>query len=124
MSKVVIGTETEGEIRQRLMALARRADQGEALPEADYHLNFADAVHLFSELTPQRLRILETLKPGRTPSISALAKYLGRHYSTVYHDVQRLIQLDLLAKDEAGRVYVPWEAIEIRVTLAAQQSAA
>jgi predicted transcriptional regulator len=124
MSKVVIGTEAEVEIRQRLMELARRADQGETLPEADYHLNFADAVHLFSELTPQRLRILETLKQSRTQSVYALAKCLGCHYSTVYHDVQRLIQLDLIAKDEGGRVYVPWEVIEIRVTLAAQQSAA
>jgi predicted transcriptional regulator len=124
MSKAVIGIETEVETRQRLMALACRADQGETLPEADYHLNFADAVHLFSELTPQRLRILETLKQSRTQSIDALAKYLGRHYSTVYHDVQRLIQLDLIAKDEKGQLYVPWEAIEIRVTLAAQQSAA
>jgi predicted transcriptional regulator len=87
------------------------------VPEADYHLNFASAAQLFSELTPARLVVLDTLKRTGPQSIYALAKHLGRNYSNVHGDVQKLLEHDLVSKDDAGRVYVPWEVIVIQVQL-------
>jgi predicted transcriptional regulator len=46
---------------KQALATAARADSGERLPESDYHLGFADAAHLFAELTPARLGLVEAL---------------------------------------------------------------
>jgi predicted transcriptional regulator len=105
-------------MRAELVELARRLDAGEKLPEADYRLNFASAGQLFSELTPRRLALLEDLKLHGACSIYALAKRLRRNYSNVHTDVARLLEHDLVAKDEKGRVFVPWEDIRISVSLA------
>ena len=47
----------------------------------------------------------------------ALAKGLGRNYGDVQRDVQALMAHELIAEDEAGQVYVPWDSVEIRVRL-------
>jgi predicted transcriptional regulator len=116
-NKAIIGITDWQATQRELRDLARRADAGEALPQADYHLNFASAAQLFSELTPARLAVLETLKRTGAQSIYALAKRLERNYSNVHGDVQKLLEHDLVAKDDAGLVYVPWEAIVIQVQL-------
>lgn len=99
------------------LATAARADAGERLPEADYHLGFADAAHLFRELTPARLALLESLKALGSVSIRALAAHLGRNYSNVHRDVTALLGLGLLARDDAGLISVPWDAVEIHLAL-------
>jgi len=116
VNKAIIGITREGEMRAELKALARRLEAGEPLPEADYYLSFANATQLFSELTPARLRALEVLKKEGPLTIYALAKRLERNYSNVHRDMGKLLEYELAAKNEEGRVYVPWEAVEIHLT--------
>jgi predicted transcriptional regulator len=98
--------------------IARRVDAGEHLPEVQHSkLTFASAVQLFSELSPARLTLLETLKRDGATSIYALAKRLERHYSNVHGDVKKLIEYGLIAKDEAQHVFVPWDEMQINVSL-------
>ncbi len=110
---------TQGELRE----LGRRLDAGEELPEADYHLGFADAAQLFGELTPARLALLERLKLLGPVSIYALAKHLGRNYSNVHTDIGKLLQHGLVEKTPEDKVWVPWEEIKIRVTLGGEAAA-
>ncbi len=117
-NKAIIGLETLADMVARGHEIARRADAGLPVPEADYHLNFSSATQLFAELTPARLALLERLKRQGPLSIYALAKASGRNYSNVYRDVHKLIEHELVVKDEAGRVYVPWDEVELRMTLA------
>jgi|GEM_PF-5353384 len=57
-NKAIIGITRWAETQRELRDMARR-------PDADYHLNFADAAQLFGELTLARLALLEELrKPG------------------------------------------------------------
>jgi predicted transcriptional regulator len=102
---------------KQALATAARADSGERLPESDYHLGFADAAHLFAELTPARLGLVEALKGLGPVSIRALAAHLGRNYSNVHRDVTALLDLRLLARDDSGLVSVPWDAVEIHLAL-------
>jgi len=117
MSKAIIGLSDWGEMKAELAALGSVIDAGEELPEADYHLDFEDASHLFRELTQVRMHLLETLQATGASSIYALANTLGRNYSNVHSDVGRLLDLDLIEKDEGGRVFVPWESVQIQISL-------
>lgn len=118
MSKAIIGTESLQTMFKRAHEVARKIDGGEPLPEADYHLNFESATRLFSELTPRRMELLEELKRGGPRSIYALAKGLHRNYSNVHSDVRMLMDHGLLEKDEKGRVFMPWDEIQINVSFA------
>ncbi|MEB3292803.1 MAG: hypothetical protein VKJ24_06560 [Synechococcales bacterium] len=84
----------------------------------DYHLGFDSARALFSDLTPARIDLLNTLRSIGSSSIYALAKTADRNYSNVHTDVSRLVELGLIERSEDGMVSVPFEAIEIRFPLA------
>jgi predicted transcriptional regulator len=53
-------------------------------------------------------------------SIYALAKRLHRHYRNVHKDVSILSEWLVVSKDESGKVYVPWDEIDVRMALAKQ----
>lgn len=73
---------------------------------------------MFTELTPARLDLLDTLGRVGPCSIYALAKAAERNYSNVHTDVSRLEELGLIERSEEGAVSVPYEAVEILVPLA------
>ena len=84
----------------------------------DFRLSFDSARSLFTELTPARLDLLDTLRRVGPCSIYALAKAAERNYSNVHTDVSRLEELGLIERSEEGAVSVPYEAVEILVPLA------
>jgi predicted transcriptional regulator len=123
MTKAIVEIPRAGEYFERALEVARRADAGEVLPEADYHLGFANAAQLFAELTPARLALLEALKGLGATSLDALAKHLGRDYSMVHADTTKLLDLGLMEKTPEGLVWVPWEEVQIRLTLGKAKAA-
>jgi predicted transcriptional regulator len=84
----------------------------------DYHLGFESARALFSDLTPARIDLLDTLRRMGPSSMYALAKTANRNYSNIHTDVSRLLELGLIDRSEDGLVSVPFDAIEIRFPLA------
>jgi predicted transcriptional regulator len=100
-----------GAVKQQLVGVV----QGKPI---DYHLGFESARALFSDLTPARLDLLDTLRRMGASSVYALAKMADRNYSNVHTDVARLLELGLTERSEDGMVSVPFDAIEIRFPLA------
>ncbi len=86
--------------------------------DADYRLSFESARTLFSELTPARIDLLDTLRRAGSCSVYALAKAAERNYSNVHGDVTRLLDLGLIERAEDETVFVPFEEIDIRLPLA------
>lgn len=84
----------------------------------DYRLSFESARALFSDLTPARLDLLDTLRRVGECSVYALAKAAERNYSNVHADVSRLEELGLVERSGEGTVSVPFDAVEIRFPLA------
>ena len=84
----------------------------------DFRLSFESARTLFSELTPARVDLLDTLRRVGPCSVYALAKAAERNYSNVHADVARLEELGLVERTEEGSVSVPFDAVEIVVPLA------
>jgi predicted transcriptional regulator len=52
-------------------------------------------------------------------TIKELSRQLERNYSNVHEDVQLLLGLGLLEKDNDGKVFVPWDELNISLSLAA-----
>ena len=94
------------------LAAARR---GQA---PDYRLSFESARMLFTELTPARLELLDTLRRVGPCSVYALAKAAQRNYSNVHTDVARLEELGLIERAEEGAILVPYDSVEIVMPLA------
>ncbi|GFO62897.1 hypothetical protein M1B72_19130 [Geomonas paludis] len=117
MTKAIIGIANFKDTHNELLDIAARLDSGERLPDADYQLNFATASQLFSEITPKRLELLDALKRTGPQSVYRLAKTLRRNYSNVHSSVVGLLGLGLIAKDANDKVYVPWDDVEIHVSL-------
>lgn len=117
MTKAIIGISNFKDTQSQLLTMAARIDNGERLTDADYQLNFATASQLFTEITPKRLELLDTLKRTGPQSVYRLAKTLGRNYSNVHTSVIALLELGLIAKDENDKVFVPWDDVEIHVSL-------
>jgi predicted transcriptional regulator len=86
--------------------------------EPDFHLSFETARLLFSELTPARVDLLDTLRKVGPCSIYALAKAAERNYSNVHTDVGRLEELGLIERTDGDAIFVPYESVEILVPLA------
>ena len=85
---------------------------------ADFRLSFESARALFSEFTPARMDLLDTLRRVGPCSVYALAKAAQRNYSNVHTDISRLEELGLVERTEDGAVCVPYESVEILVPLA------
>jgi predicted transcriptional regulator len=84
----------------------------------DFRLSFESARSLFTDLTPARVDLLDTLRRVGPCSVYALAKTAERNYSNVHSDVARLEELGLIERTEEGSVSVPYESVEILVPLA------
>ena len=87
---------------------------------ADFHLSFDSARSLFSELTPARLDLLDTLRRLGPCSVYALAKAAERNDSNVriQTDVARMEALGLVERSESNEVLVSCESVEIVLPLA------
>lgn len=55
------------------------------------------------EITPERRRILETLRGDDVESVTALAEQLGRDKSQVSRDLATLAELGVVTLEESGR---------------------
>jgi predicted transcriptional regulator len=111
--KAIIGIANWGATCGELRELARQVDAGERLHEADYHLNFPDPLALLAALPPKRLATLRAIKANEPLTIYALAKRLTRNYSNVHADVQQLVELGLVEKDDDQRLIVPFDDIRV-----------
>jgi predicted transcriptional regulator len=114
-NRAIIGITDWGKTKAQLLDMAAQIDAGERFPPADYHLNFASAAQLLAELPPRRLDTLRAIKQRGPASIYAIAKALERNYSNVHADVQKLVEHGLVEKDDAGRVFVPWDDVLVKV---------
>jgi predicted transcriptional regulator len=121
--KAIIEIVQEGEYAQSALAIARRADAGLAVAEADYHIGFYSVERMFNESTPQRLKLLEVLQQSGALSHQALAKTLVRNESAIRLDIEALVAHELITKDDDGKVFA-WDEVDIRLSFRQVQNAA
>jgi predicted transcriptional regulator len=101
-----------------IRAACQQIKDSEIGKPVNFRLSFESAKSLFSELTPARLDLLDTLSITGPCSIYALAKTAERNYSNVHTDVNRLEELGLIERTEEDKISVPFESVEIFMPLA------
>ena len=89
-------------------------------PRAYSGIGFENMAQFGEVFSPKRWELVESLKSGGPLTIYALAKQLNRHYRNVYKDVAILTEWMVISKDEAGKVCVPWDEIDVRMALIKQ----
>jgi predicted transcriptional regulator len=94
MSTLVMSVSSEEDFFRRGREVARKADQGEALPEEKI-LSFEDPSEMLGLLTSARLALFRAVReqPG---SITFLAQRLHRDRSAVKRDVDELLRAGLV----------------------------
>jgi predicted transcriptional regulator len=85
---------------------------------ADYVLSFESAHALFSDINPTRLDLLDVLARLGPSHLDTLAKSTGRPVADILTDSQHLIELGLIERRDDDVIQVPFETLEIRITLA------
>ena len=46
-----------------------------------------------------------------------MAKHLALNYRNVHTGVTKLLELGIVEKDEAGKVFVPWDKVDLQFPL-------
>ena len=77
-------------------------------------LAFGTLAQLFSAITEKRLELVRYVGTHGAVNTRRLAAALRRDYKNVYTDVQALVELGLIEKDERGRLSAPFDEIVIR----------
>lgn len=117
--KILISICTPEEFKKNLLDGFRRAEAGIRPREPIHALYFTSETDLFSTLSPKRMELLRFLRKSGPSSCRKLAAKLGRSYANVHGDVQELMKLDLIQKDEEQKLFVPWSELDLAIPLAA-----
>ncbi len=111
--KVIVGRDEE-DVAAAFLDAIERAERRETLRERV--LSFESWEGLASVMTGERYRLLRHLHAHPAPSVSALARALGRQYRRVHADVAALEDVGLLARD-AGMVRATADTIQAEIRL-------
>lgn len=92
--KVVVGGDLTDDL-QAFRSAWQRAERGEPV-QSERVLAFESWERLSSVLTRERYRLLRHLHAQPEPSVSALARHIGRHLRRVQADVSALVEAGLI----------------------------
>ncbi|MBV5309494.1 transcriptional regulator [Chromatium okenii] len=84
----------------------------------NYILSFNSVETLFSDITPARLELINLLARIGCCSVIKLAQMTQRDEAIIHADVTRLIELGLIEQQDDTNIGVPFETLEIHMTLA------
>lgn len=120
-SEIVVLVQSQEESSRELHRVARILDAGGDV-DLPSRLVFATMDQLLGVLTPNRWKLIQTLHKAGPMSIRALAKLLERDYRGVHADIVKLMEYDLVTRNAAKRVFVPWDKITAEISAASSET--
>lgn len=119
MSKKVlnikVGEKIESSLK-RAQKVMEKLEVGET--PAPYHgIAFADVSKMLNVFTAKRWDLLACLSEHGHMSIAELARELKRDYKNVHNDISALSEWYAVEKDEAGKVFAPYDEIIVDINL-------
>ena len=119
MNKLHIEVQPAEAALERFGASLQAVMQGRS-PRAYSGIGFENMAQFGEVFSPKRWELVESLKAWGPLTVYALAKRLNRHYRNVHKDVGILAEWMVISKDESGKVFVPWDEIDVRMALTKQ----
>ena len=101
------------EAGQRFKRAWKAAKSGPAV------FTFSSPAQLFSVISPKRWQLIERLQHLGPSTIRGLARDLERDVKRVHDDITAMIDWGLVARDDEGRVHVPYRVIHAEFDLRA-----
>ncbi len=103
---------------KRVAGTMKALERGE-MAEPYFSVGFANVGQLFAIFTPRRWELLAALRQNGPASIAELARLLGRDYKNVHDDISKLIEWQVIEKEQGGRgqVFAPYSEILVDVRL-------
>ncbi|WP_306120509.1 MULTISPECIES: hypothetical protein [unclassified Roseitalea] len=120
-SEIVVLVQSPEESSRELHRVARILDAGGDV-DLPSRLVFATMDQLLGVLTPNRWKLIQTLHKAGPMSIRALAKLLERDYRGVHADIVKLMEYDLVTRNAAKRVFVPWDKITAEISAVSDET--
>ncbi|MEZ5537180.1 MAG: hypothetical protein R3F02_16340 [Thiolinea sp.] len=87
--------------------------------EPHFSIGFETVPQFARVFTAKRWELISELKKLGAVSIYELAKRLDRHYRNVHQDVALLMEWLVIEKNGQGKIFVPWDEIDVRLPLQA-----
>ncbi len=84
-------------------------------------LNFQSPGAFFSRLSERRWTIINTLQQVGAMGVRELARQVGRDVKRVHKDVQTLLELGLIERNESGALVCPYADIHVDMHIMPQQ---
>jgi predicted transcriptional regulator len=120
------GTSAAEKFKEESLEDWNRLKRGESVVDAAYDivLSFPDISYLAKIVSPERMRIYQTIRNQKPSSIYELAKMLGRSLSNVQRDVHELASMGVIElkktrkKGQKREVLQPlyhWDGFDIAV---------
>lgn len=97
-------------------ATLQQLEAGQAVTP-HFSIGFETVPQFAKVFTPKRWELIAELKKLGAVSIYELAKRLDRHYRNVHQDVALLAEWLVIEKDEQGKIFIPWDEIDVRLPL-------
>lgn len=117
--KILISICSLDDFKRAVQASFKQAEAGEPAADPIHRVYFTSEEDLFATLSPKRMELLKFLKKNGPLSCRKLATALNRAYANVHEDVKQLTQLELVERDADQKLIVPWDEIDIAVSLVA-----
>ena len=112
---IKVGESIEGSLT-RARDIMEALERGQT-PEPYFGIGFAELPQLLAVFTSRRWELLRLLSQDGPMTIAELARALRRDYKNVHGDVVALSEWLAVERDEDGRVFVPWDEIDLRLPL-------
>ena len=104
------------EMLDRAKSTMEATEAGEN-PEPHFGIGFESLPQMLAIFTPKRWELIAYLKDHGPLTVAELARGLERNYKNVHGDIATLMEWMVVERDDDGRVFVPWDEIDLRLPL-------
>jgi predicted transcriptional regulator len=111
--------EPSADLLERARVVMETLDAGE-LPEPYFGIGFDSLPQLLEIFSPKRWALITYLSAQGPLTLSDLARGLGRNESEAQGDVAALLEWTVVERRADGRLWVPWDEVDMRLPLARQ----
>ena len=94
----------------------QRLEDGKTV-KPHFSIGFETVPQFAKVFTAKRWELISVLKAAGPVTIYELAKRLDRHYRNVHQDVRLLGEWLVIEKNDANKVHVPWDEIDVKLPL-------
>jgi predicted transcriptional regulator len=111
--------EPTADLLERARCVMESLDVGD-LPEPYFGIGFESLPQLLEVFSPRRWTLISYLSAQGPLTLADLARGLGRDESEAQGDVATLLEWTVVERRADGRLWVPWDEVDMRLPLARQ----